>query len=148
MVVGNYEFIPDSQPVYLCKHNFIVVSVNYRLCPQISWYDGPCMDAKDCLEWCRTDLAAMLEARSDFGGAKADPTKIVVFGHSAGGTLALWLVSSFSSELGSIILRSSLIFFFSYSCVIKFPIIFMMHIINYRFRSIMRKSDVLTKTPK
>jgi acetyl esterase/lipase len=56
------------------------------------------MDAKDSLEWCRTDLAALLEARSDFGGAKADPNKIVAFGHSAGGTVCLWLVSSPSAS--------------------------------------------------
>jgi hypothetical protein len=67
----------------------VVVVPDYRLCPQVSLYDGPITDARSCLAWTRNHLPHALEDV----GVKADPTHIAAFGHSAGATLALHLVS-------------------------------------------------------
>jgi carboxylesterase type B len=92
MVIGNFDSIPPSQINYLAeRHNFVIVAPNYRLCPQVSWYEGGCTDTKDAYEWCRHTLPSLLREQADFIGS-ADGSRIVVMGDSAGAVLALWLV--------------------------------------------------------
>ncbi|KAJ3178620.1 hypothetical protein HDU87_003443 [Geranomyces variabilis] len=84
-VVGTKDMIPRVQIEDLARLGFIVVNANYRLCPQVSVYEGPVQDAKDALAWIRNDLSAEL------AGISADPDRVVAVGYSAGGTLALTL---------------------------------------------------------
>ena len=65
---------------------FVVVTPEYRLCPQVSLYDGPIQDAKDSLKWCQEELPALLKEKT---GTDVDASRIVTMGHSAGGMLAL-----------------------------------------------------------
>lgn len=78
--------IPRNQIRSLLSKGFIVATPEYRLCPQISLYDGPIQDAKDVLKWCQEDLPAlMLQMHS----IEVDSSRVVAMGHSAGGLLAL-----------------------------------------------------------
>jgi acetyl esterase/lipase len=86
---GGKEWIPVNQLEELVALGFVVVSVNYRLCPTISLADGPLADCSDCYTWCKSSLPGLLERELGFA---ADPGRIVALGHSAGGYLALMMV--------------------------------------------------------
>lgn len=66
-----------------------VVSPNYRLVPTISAQEGPVQDAKDSYSWSQTKLPELLARDAN---VHLDGNKIVTFGHSAGGALALLMV--------------------------------------------------------
>lgn len=66
-----------------------VVSPNYRLAPTISAREGPVQDAKDSYVWSQTRLPELLARDAN---VHLDGNRIVTFGHSAGGTLALLMV--------------------------------------------------------
>ncbi|KAJ5513434.1 Alpha/beta hydrolase fold-3 [Penicillium fimorum] len=85
-VVGSRLMLPMEQIEYLANAGFVVVSADYRLCPQVSLYDGPIQDAKDVYAWCKESLPGLLKKDAEI---EVDPSRTVVFGHSAGGNLAL-----------------------------------------------------------
>ncbi|KAK3900560.1 Alpha/Beta hydrolase protein [Staphylotrichum tortipilum] len=86
-VVGSRHFIPRPEIEHLADAGFVVVSADYRLCPQVSLLEI-IQDATDVFEWCKSELPGKLKAD---GGIDVDPTKTVAFGQSAGGFLALTL---------------------------------------------------------
>ena len=81
--------VPIAEINALVKLGFVVVVPAYRLSPSVSVLDGAMADADDCLTWTRNELPSILEKE----GVKADGRKVVAMGHSAGGGMALWLVS-------------------------------------------------------
>ncbi|CAI7640056.1 unnamed protein product [Penicillium glandicola] len=85
-VVGFRKMLPMVQIEYLANAGFVVVSADYRLCPQVPLYDGPIQDAKDAYAWCKDCLPGLLKKDVSLD---VDPSRTVVFGHSAGGCLAL-----------------------------------------------------------
>ncbi|KAF7553254.1 hypothetical protein G7Z17_g3738 [Cylindrodendrum hubeiense] len=86
-VVGSRYFIPNVEIEYLCEGHFVVVSADYRLCPQVALRDA-IQDAVDAFSWCKSDLPAKLNRDA---GIDIDAKKIVAFGQSAGSLLALHL---------------------------------------------------------
>lgn len=86
-VLGSTAMIPKTQIDYLVARGFVVVTPEYRLCPQVSLYEGPIQDAKDVFRWCQEQLPAELKQRTE--GVAVDASRIVTMGHSAGGLLAL-----------------------------------------------------------
>ncbi|KAF1944903.1 alpha beta-hydrolase [Clathrospora elynae] len=85
-VLGSASMVPRSQTAHLVARGFVLVTPEYRLCPQVSLYDGPIQDAKDVLKWCQEELPALLKKAK---GVEVDSSRIVAMGHSAGGLLAL-----------------------------------------------------------
>lgn len=81
--------VPKPEIETLVDLGFVVVVPEYRLCPQVSVYNGPIKDAEDCLQWMRQDLPGLLESE----GVKVDSQRVAAMGHSAGGGMALHLVS-------------------------------------------------------
>lgn len=85
-VLGTTKMIPQNQINYLVSHNFVVVTPEYRLCPQVSLYSGPIQDAKDVLHWCQSTLPGLLKTQRNL---TVDGSRVIAMGHSAGGQLAL-----------------------------------------------------------
>ena len=88
-VMGSTAMIPKNQIINLIRMGFVVVAPEYRLCPQVSLYDGPIQDAKEVYHWCQKQLPGLLKEAT---GIEADSQRIVAWGHSAGGNMALSLV--------------------------------------------------------
>jgi acetyl esterase/lipase len=91
-MVGSADVVPNPQIAHLKMNNFLVVIPNYRLCPQVTAWNGAFADTATCLTWCRQTLPSQL---SQSHGVQVDPTRITVMGHSGGGTLALWLAAEY-----------------------------------------------------
>ncbi|ORY86325.1 Alpha/Beta hydrolase protein [Protomyces lactucae-debilis] len=75
----------------VARSDCIVVSVDYRLAPQIP-VDEIVSDCIDALEFAYTNLSLILEQEDRF--TRGDPSRIVIAGGSAGGYLALLTASS------------------------------------------------------
>lgn len=90
LTVGSHSIIPASQISYLVSLGFVVVVPNYRLCPQVTAFDGAYVDTASALTWCKDDLPGLLQEEHH---VFIDGARIAAMGHSAGGTLALWLGS-------------------------------------------------------
>ncbi|KAF2102788.1 alpha/beta-hydrolase [Rhizodiscina lignyota] len=88
---GNFTVRTKEQMVKgyiekLLELGFVVISANYRLCPTIKLFDGPVTDALDVYRWAQETLPNILKRDANL---YVDGTRIVTFGHSCGGTLAL-----------------------------------------------------------
>jgi acetyl esterase/lipase len=89
-IVGHKDLLAPGYVAKLLSLGFgAVVSPNYRLSPTITAYEGAVLDSKDAYTWARTKLPEQLSVET---GVKLDADRIVAFGHSAGGTLALLMV--------------------------------------------------------
>ncbi|KAF2098488.1 alpha/beta-hydrolase [Rhizodiscina lignyota] len=87
-VLGKRDTIAPQWIKALTDRDFVVVSIDYRLCPQISLYDGPIQDTRDAYQWCRGRLPDIV--KSDVG-VELDGNRIVALGWSAGGHLSMML---------------------------------------------------------
>lgn len=87
---GDKELNAKGQIDWLIKNGFIVVAYNYRLCPNVSLMEGPYGDTRAVYHWSRQVLPNLLkrDIRLD-----VDAGRVVAFGGSAGGTLAMVLVN-------------------------------------------------------
>ncbi|KAF5264219.1 hypothetical protein FOXYS1_5005 [Fusarium oxysporum] len=84
--LGAKEMLNKNYSNKLTELGFVVVSPNYRLAPTINVFDGPVTDVRDAYTWAASKLPALLEKDAN---VHVDPKRVVVFGHSCGGTLAL-----------------------------------------------------------
>jgi acetyl esterase/lipase len=90
--VGSKELLSKSFAENLVDLGFVIVAPNYRLCPTISLYNGPVADTFDAYNWALRHLPAILKRDA---GIDVDDKKVVTFGHSCGGTLALLTVGNY-----------------------------------------------------
>ncbi|SPJ86720.1 uncharacterized protein FTOL_11745 [Fusarium torulosum] len=89
--IGSKDMLPRNQSEKLLDLGFVVVSANYRLAPTITVFEGPVRDALDAYKWSQTNLPELLLKDA---GVDIDGSRIVTFGQSCGGTLALLTASS------------------------------------------------------
>ncbi|KAL4812411.1 hypothetical protein BDW67DRAFT_188682 [Aspergillus spinulosporus] len=80
--------IRREQVRMLLDMGFLPVSIDYRLCPEVSLLDGPMQDACDALAWTRDKLPLLQLQRRDI---LPDGSKVVAVGWSTGGHLAMTL---------------------------------------------------------
>lgn len=88
--------IRPKQTQLLLDAGFLPVSIDYRLCPEVSLKDGPMSDCRDALVWARNILPSLALQRSDI---KVDGNQVVAVGWSTGGHLAMTLAWT-SLEVG------------------------------------------------
>ncbi|EAS32138.2 polyketide synthase [Coccidioides immitis RS] len=87
--------IRDDQTKILLRAGFLPISIDYRLCPEVSLHEGAMQDVCDALYWARNILPNLtLPGRPDIC---ADGDRVVAVGWSSGGQLAMslgWMASS------------------------------------------------------
>ena len=69
----------------LLENGILPVSIDYRLCPEVTLHEGPMSDARDAVVWSRNELPRIARGR----GFAVNPEKIAAIGWSTGGTLAM-----------------------------------------------------------
>jgi acetyl esterase/lipase len=85
-----------NQIQLLLDAGFLPVSVDYRLCPEMSLIEGPMQDVRDALRWARQCLPSLPLARPDI---RPNGDQVVAIGWSTGGHLAMSLAWT-AAELG------------------------------------------------
>lgn len=80
--------VRPKQTQMLLDAGFVPISIDYRLCPEVTLLEGPMEDAQDALAWARHTLPHIARARPD---VRIDGTRVFAIGWSTGGTLALSL---------------------------------------------------------
>ncbi|KAJ5604418.1 hypothetical protein N7510_009572 [Penicillium lagena] len=80
--------IRPKQTRLLLERGLLPVSIDYRLCPEVSLTEGPIPDACAALNWARTVLPTLQLQRPDI---YPNGEKVAVVGWSTGGTLSMML---------------------------------------------------------
>ncbi|CAD6593414.1 MAG: hypothetical protein ASARMPRED_007502 [Alectoria sarmentosa] len=80
--------VPMKHIRTLIERGFLPVSTDYRLCPETNLFEGPMTDCCDALKWATETLPTLPLSGPT---VKPDPTKVVSFGWSSGGQLAMSL---------------------------------------------------------
>lgn len=80
--------VRPAQTRLLLQMGFLPVSLDYRLCPEVTLAEGPMADVCDALAWARNVLPNLPLPRR---GLALDGERVVVVGWSSGGQLAMSL---------------------------------------------------------
>src|SRR5687768_15847451 len=92
-MLGSSEIISMDQVHDCLARNWIVVAANHRLCPGVDILNGPMRDCRDLLAWVYDGKLATVLADAGDQDVRIDYDHIFAMGTSAGGHLALSLVS-------------------------------------------------------
>ncbi|RYP63076.1 hypothetical protein DL770_009464 [Monosporascus sp. CRB-9-2] len=87
-VMSTRKDIRDDQTQILLKAGFLPVSVDYRLCPEVTLLEGPMRDVCDAFYWARKTLPTLMLNRPD---VRPDGNRVVAVGWSSGAHLAMTL---------------------------------------------------------
>lgn len=87
-IIFSRKDIRPAQTRLLLEKGFIPVSLDHRLCPEVSLSKGAMVDICDALEWARYTLPNIKFQQSTF---QMDGERVVVIGWSSGGQLAMSL---------------------------------------------------------
>ncbi|KAF2973312.1 hypothetical protein GQX73_g379 [Xylaria multiplex] len=87
-VLLSRSHIRPRQTALLLSKGFLPVSIDYRLCPEVTLPAGPMADTCAGFNWCRTVLPTLKTSRPDIC---PDGDVVVAVGWSTGGTLAMTL---------------------------------------------------------
>ncbi|KAI0542223.1 BcPKS19, polyketide synthase [Xylaria digitata] len=87
-IIFSRKDIRPAQTRYLLEKGFLPVSLDHRLCPEVSLAEGPMVDVCDALDWARHTLPHINSHRP---GLQVDGERVVVVGWSSGGQLAMSL---------------------------------------------------------
>lgn len=79
--------VRPAQTRHLLANGILPVSIDYRLCPEVTLADGPMADVRDALRWARAALPELALQ----SGVPLDPSRVVAVGWSTGGQLAMSL---------------------------------------------------------
>ncbi|KAK7202440.1 Alpha/Beta hydrolase protein [Myxozyma melibiosi] len=89
-VLGSSKMVSADQITDCTERGWIVLALDHRLCPQVKLLEGPMQDCRDALKWVQSGgLDKELAKDPKTAMYKADQDKIVAYGTSAGGHLAL-----------------------------------------------------------
>ncbi|GCB21052.1 hypothetical protein AAWM_03937 [Aspergillus awamori] len=104
-MLGHSRMVSMPQVDDCLARNWIVVVPNHRLCPQVNMLEGPITDVRDLLAWIYDGgLDAFLAgAGADAALYRVDMDRVMAFGTSSGGTLALSLGYSVPRPVAAIL---------------------------------------------
>lgn len=93
-MLGHSGMVSKDQIRDCLDRGWIVVVPNHRLCPQVNILEGPIQDCRDLLRWIYNGhLDAVLGSKEETVKFHSDLDRVIAFGTSSGGTIALSLVS-------------------------------------------------------
>ncbi|KAI0838314.1 BcPKS19, polyketide synthase [Hypoxylon sp. FL0890] len=87
-IIFSRKDVRPAQTHLLLEKGFLPVSLDHRLCPEVSLSEGPMVDVCDALDWARHTLPHL---KSKPAGLQIDGERVVVVGWSSGGQLAMSL---------------------------------------------------------
>jgi acetyl esterase/lipase len=87
-IIFSRKDIRPAQTRHLLEKGFLPISLDHRLCPEVSLSEGPMVDVCDALYWARHTLPYLKSHRP---GVQIDGERVVVVGWSSGGQLAMSL---------------------------------------------------------
>jgi acetyl esterase/lipase len=87
--MGSASHMPKAEMAWLTRAGFVAVVPNYRLCPHVDVWAGP---VQDCINFYNWIVLGKLQDGLDKHHIKIDVSKVVIFGHSTGATMAQFLV--------------------------------------------------------
>ena len=99
--------VRPAQTKHLLANGFLPVSIDYRLCPEVTLTDGPIADVTDAYVWAQTALPRLAPQQ----GIVLDPRNVVIIGWSSGGYLALTL--GWMSKAAGVPLPAALLSFYA-----------------------------------
>lgn len=89
-VLGHSGMVNKDQISDCLQRGWMVLSPNHRLCPQVDLLQGPMQDCRDLLKWIYDGgLQTALTDKLGTDAPLCDLQKVMAFGTSAGGHLAL-----------------------------------------------------------
>ena len=99
-MLGHSRMVSMPQIDDCLARNWIVVVPNHRLCPQVNILEGPITDCRDLLAWIydgHLDAFLAGDSAQHVHGRQfqVDMDRVMAFGTSSGGTLALSLVGAY-----------------------------------------------------
>lgn len=80
--------VPMKHIRKLLDNGFLPVSVDYRLVPETTLFEGPMTDCCDALKWATETLPSLTLSGPH---VEVNPSSVVAFGWSSGGQLAMSL---------------------------------------------------------
>ena len=99
-MLGSADMCSKDQISDCLDRGWIVLALEHRLCPQVDMYDGPMQDCRDALAWVHDGALDLEVAKNETtAGYKADLGKVIVWGTSSGGHLALAMVRIDSTSI-------------------------------------------------
>jgi acetyl esterase/lipase len=91
-MLGASSMVNNDQIIDCLERGWIVVVPDHRLCPQVDILEGPIQDIRDLSSWIHS--GKLDDELSHYGSELCcDLEKVIAFGTSAGGHLAMSLVS-------------------------------------------------------
>ena len=94
-MLGHSDMVNKAQIRDCLERGWIVVVPDHRLCPQVNLLEGPMQDIRDFLSWIQNgNLDATIKAAATPNNVTVDLDRVMAFGTSSGGHLALSLVRS------------------------------------------------------
>ncbi|KAL4987377.1 hypothetical protein BDW68DRAFT_188060 [Aspergillus falconensis] len=78
--------IRPKQTAHLHSLGFLPISIDYRLCPEVTLTEGPMRDVSDAMAWARSTLPSL---QLLCPGLAVDTSRVVIVGWSTGGHLAM-----------------------------------------------------------
>ncbi|OGM39801.1 hypothetical protein ABOM_011558 [Aspergillus bombycis] len=95
-MLGNSRMVSIPQIEHCLSRNWIVVVPNHRLCPGVNILEGPVEDCRDLLAWVYDGSLEGFLRDQGVETMRVDTEKVMAFGTSSGGFLALSLISVLS----------------------------------------------------
>ncbi|KAF2762118.1 alpha/beta-hydrolase [Pseudovirgaria hyperparasitica] len=102
-MLGSSSMVNKDQVQNCLDRGWIVLALDHRLCPQVSILDGPLRDCRDALAWVYDGGLYQALRAHGFEKFGVDTDRVMGFGTSSGGHLALGLAYGVSRPVAAVL---------------------------------------------